>query len=229
LPESAASAASSLRKLRLAARLGVPVGHSTAFYAAVKGAIAIYRDLSKPKGHPDSPAETAKRFRSVGQAAVSGSSKRITRALAGLTPAQRYRLKDLAGASSAWSRKPTTREIAATAVLGSGRPRLWSAKRMAKQGPPPPRTLATQFGGRPAREELAVLVALLAAAFAGATGRAATRGTKNTGAAGKVIPSALERLVQEVQAALGEHGQWDAVDRVRAHIAARDEKPARRR
>jgi hypothetical protein len=200
----------------------------TAFYTAVKEAMEIYRDVSTPKGHSDSPAQTAKRFRSVGQAAASGSTGRMTKALGGLTVNQLKRLKDLAGASSGWSQEPTVSETATAAVLGGGAPRSWTAKRRVRQGPPPPRTLAALPGGRPDREDLTVLVSFLAAALAGATGRTATRGSKNVGAAGRLIPSALELLVSEVQAALGESGQWDAVDRVRAHIAARNGKSARR-
>ena len=229
MARSPSSPVASLRKARLAQRLGVPAGRIAAFYISIGRAIATYQDLAKPKGHPDSPAMTAKRFRSVGKAASSGSSRRVATALAGLTTDQRARLEDLAGASSAWSRKPTAKETAAAAVVGSGTPRSWSAKRQEKQGTPPPRTLAAQPGGRPAREEVAVLVSLLAAALAGATDRSTTRGSKNTGAGGTLIPSALERLVQEVQVALGETDQWNAVDRVRAHIAARGGKQARRR
>jgi hypothetical protein len=229
LARSAAAAATSLRrKAQLASRLGVRAGKKTAFYNAVEKAMAIYREVSTPKGHSDSPAQTARRFRSVGQAAVSGSPRRMTKALGGLTANQLKRLKDLAGASSGWSQDPTVGETAAAAVLGSGAPRSWPAKRRVRQGLPPPRTLAALPGGRPDREDLTVLVSFLAAALAGATGRTATRGSKNVGAAGTLIPSALELLVSEVQSALGESGQWDAVDRVRAHIAARNSKPARR-
>jgi hypothetical protein len=229
MARSPASVVASLRKAKLAQRLGVPSGRAAAFYLRVRGAIVIYQRLSAPNGHPDSPAITAKRFRAVGQAAASGSSERVARALAALTTDQRARLEDLAGASSAWSRKPSAMETAAAALLGSAAPRSRSPKRRAKQGAPPPRTLGAQLGGRHARDEVDVLISLLAVALAAATGRSTTRGSKNTGAGGKLILSALEQLAQEVQAGLGETGQWNAVDRVRAHIAARDGKPRRRR
>jgi hypothetical protein len=65
--------------------------------------------------------------------------------------------------------------------------------------------------------------------LSGATGKPATRGSKNLGADGALIPSALETLVTEVQAELGELGQWNPVDRVRDHVARSDGKPVRKR
>lgn len=224
-----AKAIASLRAKGLAEHLRVPWGTRQRFYRHVRVAMELYRSVSTPKGHPDSPAATAMRYRAVGQAAVSGSPQRVSRQLGRLTEGQRSFLKDLAGASSGWSQPPTEMETATAALLGSSASPQRSAKRRAKQGPSPPRTLGGLPGGKPSRDDLTVLVSFLAVALAGATGRIATRGSKNLGASGKVIPSALELLVSEVQAALGEVGQWDAIDRVRRHIAARDGKPPRRR
>lgn len=224
-----AAAMTRLRRANLAEQLGVPVNETPQFYAKVQGALKMYRDVSTPKGHPDSPAQAGHRFRAVGQAAVSGSPKRVQRAMAGLTAEQHARLRDLAGAQSAWSRRPKLKEVAAAAVMGSGSSRQWSAGRRAKQGKPPPRTLGQVVKGRPEREDIEALVSFLAAALAGSTGQAATRGSKNATKVGALIPSPLERLVTAAQAALGEVGEWNVVDRVRGHIASRDNKPRRRK
>lgn len=213
---------------RLCDRLDIPSENRDWFKKAVQNATDIYRQLARPKGHPDGTAETARRMSRAGKAALSGDPTRIKSAVADLTAEQRERLEDLARAGTAGSGSVTDEDLAAAAVSGS-RPILpWSARRRAKAGRPPPRTVGEQAGGRPARPEIDVLVSQLAAALAGATGKAATRGSKNL-RHGALIPSALERLVTEVQADLGEAGQWNPIDRVRGHVAARAGKPPRQR
>jgi hypothetical protein len=212
----------------LAKKLDVPPGNEDRFYVAVDRAIENYREIARPKGHPDSPARAARQYARAGKAAVSGSAIRIKSAVDALTPEQRDRLIEVARASG--GEEPVSDEkIALAAVIGSGPAREWSPRRKAKMGVPPLRTRGAVTGGRPSRPEVDVLVASLSTALAIATGRPATRGSKNAGRAGKLIPSKLEQLVSAVQDQLGETGQWNPVDRVRSHIRARDGKPSRQR
>ena len=72
----------------LAEGFGVPRENRAWFARAIESAIENYQEMARPKGHPDSDAETARRMRKVAQAAVSGSSRRVEETLAGLSAEQ---------------------------------------------------------------------------------------------------------------------------------------------
>lgn len=208
-----------LRRSGIHSKLGVPAENRVWFWKAIQNAVDLYQASARPKGHPDGPLNTARQMQRLGRAVASGSRQRKIEALRAVPSEARKRLEDIAGAQMAWQEKPTMEQIAGAAILGSGT--AYSPDKRRKYGPAPPRTRWQLAGGRPPRPEVDHLVTLLAAALAGATGRQATRGMKNRGAGGELIPSPLERLVIEVQKALGEKGQWDPIERVRAHIRQR--------
>jgi len=191
-----------LRHSGIARQIGIPHAHVRAFHDAVERAVRLYLDT------PHRPKADADSYQKVGKAAVSGKHREMASSVAALSDESRGRLIDLATQALPHG-PPTLDEIAVASVRGSGRKP--TTRDIAKRQKSPPRTVGALQRGEPPMPNVDVLVSNLAAALAGATGKPATTGSPE-------YPSDLEKLVHEVQRALGEVGHWNVAERVRRHV-----------